>query len=257
MTNLDDGNLTEWSKRANTSFTYLGSYADSRIACQLLEWQLPRGFENMKLSAGDVWMEGFRHLFKCLETSPLNSPPVSRRSWPCVEWWAEWQAEWLRREAEWARRKAELTKWEPKRRAELLRRRADWARREAEWLAEWQGRLCKKPWKVSDELDCSTFELDCSTSFFRGDYEWVYGLWGYEWVYGLWGIDIYWAPYHVPDEELAAQEELSTVLRTLALWETLSTLLGKFLCSHSITPFRGARRRGGNSSPRPYPPLAA
>jgi hypothetical protein len=30
----------------------------------------------MKPSAGDARMKGFRHLFKCLETSPLNSPPV-------------------------------------------------------------------------------------------------------------------------------------------------------------------------------------
>jgi hypothetical protein len=72
------------AKRANTSFTYLGSYADSRMACQLIEWQLPRGFENMKLSAVDAWMEGFSYLFKHLETSSLSSPPVSRRSWPCV-----------------------------------------------------------------------------------------------------------------------------------------------------------------------------
>jgi hypothetical protein len=35
-----------------TSFTSLGSYADSRMACQFIAWQLARGFENMKRSAG-------------------------------------------------------------------------------------------------------------------------------------------------------------------------------------------------------------
>jgi hypothetical protein len=59
-----------------TSFTYLGSYADSRMACQLIAWQLPCGFEHMKFSAEDAEMEGFYYLFKCLETSPLNSPSV-------------------------------------------------------------------------------------------------------------------------------------------------------------------------------------
>jgi L-amino acid N-acyltransferase YncA len=42
------------AKRANTSFTYLGSYADSRMTCQLISWQLPRRFENMKPSSGNA-----------------------------------------------------------------------------------------------------------------------------------------------------------------------------------------------------------
>ena len=37
-----------------TSFTYLESYADSRMACQLIEWQLARGFGNMKPSTGNA-----------------------------------------------------------------------------------------------------------------------------------------------------------------------------------------------------------
>ena len=59
-----------------TSFTSVGSYADSLMAYQLIKWQLPRGFEHMKPSAGDAEMEGFCHVFKCLETSPLNSPAM-------------------------------------------------------------------------------------------------------------------------------------------------------------------------------------
>jgi ABC-type nitrate/sulfonate/bicarbonate transport system substrate-binding protein len=42
------------AKPANTSFTYVGSYADSRMACQFIAWQLARGFENMKPSAGEA-----------------------------------------------------------------------------------------------------------------------------------------------------------------------------------------------------------
>jgi hypothetical protein len=38
---------------ANTPFTSLGSYADSRMACQLIEWQLPCGFENMSSFSGN------------------------------------------------------------------------------------------------------------------------------------------------------------------------------------------------------------
>jgi hypothetical protein len=64
------------TKRANTSFTYVGSDADSRIACQIMAWPLPRGFEHMKPAAGDAYMEGCWHVFKDRETSPLNSPPV-------------------------------------------------------------------------------------------------------------------------------------------------------------------------------------
>jgi hypothetical protein len=64
------------TKRANTSFTYVGSYADSRVAYQISSWQLPRGFEKMKSSSGNAQKEGFCHLFKRLEVSPLNSPPV-------------------------------------------------------------------------------------------------------------------------------------------------------------------------------------
>lgn len=41
-------------KRASASFTYLGSYADSRSACQLISWQLPCGIQNMKPSSGDT-----------------------------------------------------------------------------------------------------------------------------------------------------------------------------------------------------------
>jgi hypothetical protein len=37
-----------------TFFTYLGSYADSRMACRLISWQLPRGFEHMKPSSGNT-----------------------------------------------------------------------------------------------------------------------------------------------------------------------------------------------------------
>jgi hypothetical protein len=37
-----------------TSFTYVGSYADSRMACQFIAWQLARGLENMKPSAGEA-----------------------------------------------------------------------------------------------------------------------------------------------------------------------------------------------------------
>jgi hypothetical protein len=69
---------------ANTSFTSLGSYADSRMACQLIEWQLPCGFENMSSFSGNDRMEGVCHVFKGLETSPLNSPLASMRSWPCL-----------------------------------------------------------------------------------------------------------------------------------------------------------------------------
>ena len=57
---------------ANTSFTSVGSYADSRMVCQLIECQLPRGFENMKPSSGNAYMEGFRQLSKHLE---LYFPP--------------------------------------------------------------------------------------------------------------------------------------------------------------------------------------
>jgi hypothetical protein len=41
-------------KRANTSFTYLGSYADSRMACQLVSWLLSHGFENMTSFSGNA-----------------------------------------------------------------------------------------------------------------------------------------------------------------------------------------------------------
>jgi hypothetical protein len=44
----------EFATSINTSFTYLGSYADSRMTCQLISWQLPRGFENMKPSSGNA-----------------------------------------------------------------------------------------------------------------------------------------------------------------------------------------------------------
>jgi len=42
------------AKRANTAFTYLRSYADSRMACRRTSWRLPRGFEKMKPSSGNA-----------------------------------------------------------------------------------------------------------------------------------------------------------------------------------------------------------
>jgi hypothetical protein len=39
------------SKRANTSFTSVGSYADSRTVNQFISWQLSCGFENMEPSS--------------------------------------------------------------------------------------------------------------------------------------------------------------------------------------------------------------
>ena len=66
----------EFATSINTSFTYLGSYADSRMTCRLISWQLPRGFKNMKPSSGTAYMKGFCQFSKYLETSSLNSPLV-------------------------------------------------------------------------------------------------------------------------------------------------------------------------------------
>jgi hypothetical protein len=70
------GTEVSGANMANASFTYLGSDANSRMTCQLISWQLPCGFENMKPSSGNAYMEGFYQLSKHLETSPLNSPLV-------------------------------------------------------------------------------------------------------------------------------------------------------------------------------------
>jgi hypothetical protein len=47
-------NCRALTNRVKTSFTYVGSYADSRMACQFIAWQLAHGFENMKPSAGEA-----------------------------------------------------------------------------------------------------------------------------------------------------------------------------------------------------------